>query len=607
MTAHVTLAISAALDAGQLSEAERLCRAALQIHPQDERLLLFLAVSLQWQKRLDEAVAAYARLIDLFPTSSVHWNNYGAALHANGAHDEAQAAFAKAIDLDPANAGPRVSLGLLLLDRRQPAAARDTLLEAVRLDPNLPMVRIHAARACNFCRDNAAEELLKDWQHWLPLDESLQLALAYEKLTLGDARAAQTLLEDLYRRAPDSSEVILQLASVYERVNRVNDARALLHRVEMLSMPDERVRLELAHQHATLALRDGDLARARDLLDEAGPRAVTDYVHYFLLGKICDKQKDTHAAMQALEIAHRLQIEEIELARPERVEAGAPVLPAAIGRVTDAEYGNWPQLIAPGAQQSPIFIVGFPRSGTTLLEQMLDAHPGLQSMDERPFFNILADQLAEQGILVPQDIGRLSQPDCDELRRRYLALVCAKIDRQWIAQLVDKNPLNMLWVPFIHRLFPQAKFILALRHPCDVLLSCYMQNFRSGVLVAASASLERLAEAYVTAMRSWLRHVEVFQPRVLVSRYEDLVADVSAHSRRIAEFLELEDATPLERFDERAREKGYIATPSYTQVIEPVNRKGLNRWQRYRREFEPVLPILAPMLNHWGYATEAEG
>lgn len=607
MTAELDVQkIADALHSGQLSEAERLCRTRLRLHPDDEHVLLLLAVSLHWQKRFEDTVATYARLVELAPDSSTYWNNYGVALHANGAHAEAQAALRNSIQLDPANAAPRISLGLLLLDLRQPAAARDTLLDAVRLEPNLPLARIHAARACNFCRDSAAEELLQGWQQWLPLDESLQLALAYEKLTLGDARAAQQLLEDLYVRAPDNPEVILQLASVYERVNRNDDAKALLDRVEAMPTDASNIRLELAHQRATLAMRNGDLAQARTILEQAGPRDETDFVHYFLLAKICDKQNDAAGTMEALAIAHRRQIAEIELARPERVAADAAVLPAAVGRISAAEYRHWPQLTAPTGPQSPIFIVGFPRSGTTLLEQMLDAHPLLQSMDERPFFNILGDQLIQQGAHLPQDLGRLSQPDCDELRRQYTALVCSKIERRWSAQLVDKNPLNMLWVPFIQRLFPQAKFILALRHPCDVLLSCYMQNFRSGVLVAASASLERLAQAYVSAMQNWLHHVEVFQPRVLVSRYEDLVADMPMHSRRIAEFLELEDATPLQRFDSHAREKGYIATPSYTQVIEPVNRKGLNRWQRYRSEFEPVLPILEPMLKHWGYATDAE-
>ncbi|MGH9807240.1 MAG: sulfotransferase family protein, partial [Terriglobia bacterium] len=157
------------------------------------------------------------------------------------------------------------------------------------------------------------------------------------------------------------------------------------------------------------------------------------------------------------------------------------------------------------------------------------------------------------------------------------------------------------WLPMIHRLFPEAKFILALRHPCDVMLSCYMQNFQSMILTVACASLESLAKAYVEAFECWLHHVEVFKPDVFVSRYEELVADTPLQTRRIAEFLGLADAESMLRFDARAIEKGYIATPSYAQVIQPINTKGLNRWHRYREYFEPVLPILKPMLDHWGY------
>jgi hypothetical protein len=133
-----------------------------------------------------------------------------------------------------------------------------------------------------------------------------------------------------------------------------------------------------------------------------------------------------------------------------------------------------------------------------------------------------------------------------------------------------------------------------------------MQNFRSSILGAACANLPRLASAYVGAMDYWLQNVEIFQPDVLVSRYEDLVADFPGHTARIAQFLGLDDATPMLRFDQHARNKGYIATPSYNQVIEPVNRKGLNRWTRYQQEFELVLPTLEPMLRHWGYSVEAD-
>jgi hypothetical protein len=226
-------------------------------------------------------------------------------------------------------------------------------------------------------------------------------------------------------------------------------------------------------------------------------------------------------------------------------------------------------------------------------------------MDENPFFERLAGTLRAHDRRILDDLSVLRQYDCDELRKRYLLMVNERMPRRWDARIVDKNPLNMLWLPFIYRLFPAARFIFCVRHPCDTLLSCYMQNFRSVVLAAACENLPRLARAYVQAMDVWLQHANVFKPRVLVSRYEDLVADPPAQAARIAQFLELDDAAPMLAFDQHAREKGYIATPSYSQVIEPINTRGLDRWQRYREWFEPVLPTLAPMIEHWGYPTDA--
>lgn len=364
---------------------------------------------------------------------------------------------------------------------------------------------------------------------------------------------------------------------------------------------------EMGHLRATLALRAGDAATARASLARLGPRHANDYTHYFELAKACDKLGETAAAMQALHAAHAIQAEELKYAAPEHFEPGAAALPAVVPRIGADAFARWPKLIAPETRDSPVFIVGFPRSGTTLLEQMLDAHPSLQSMDENPFFNRLADKLRNHHDGILSNLGLLQQRDCDELRKRYLLMVAETIPRRWDAQLVDKNPLNMMWVPLIHRLFPEAKFILALRHPCDVVLSCYMQNFRSSILGAACASLERLATAYVQAMEYWLEDQRIFCPQVLVSRYEDLVADPAAQTCRIADFLELADAAPMLQFDRHARDKGYIATPSYTQVIEPVNRKGMNRWLRYRQEFDSILPILEPMLRHWGYTSAAVG
>lgn len=604
MTANPLEAISAAARVGDFPLVERLSRAALEGQPPRGDLLFFLAVSLQYQNKKDEAIETYARLTEMYPHGAVHWGNYGTALREAGRLDEAEKAYAEAIRLDPKSAAPHVNMGLLEIQRGNYLAARERMLDAIEVEPDQPRARIHAAIACSYCQDfDRCDKLLKPWRQWLPLeDPALQIELATHLLLLGHGPAAQTVLEELVRRQPANADARLRLATVYERSNRIEDAEALIHAVAAETpLTDVPMRRAIDHAFAALAVRKRDLATARTLLENAGPRSEEDSVYYFNLAEIYDKLGEYDLAMQTLARAHALKVADMKRIAPEQFEPGAPPLPTAVPDVSAEDYARWPAFKAPDAHNSPIFIVGFPRSGTTMLEQMLDAHPGLQSMDENPYFNRLADTLRRHDSRILANLEVLRQYDVDELRKQYLLMVAERIPRRWDAQLVDKNPLNMLWLPFIHRLFPNARYILALRHPCDVVLSCYMQNFRSAILVTAGASLERLASAYVAAMDVWLKHVEVLKPNVLISRYEDVVADLPGQAERLARFLDLEDASPMLRFDQHAREKGYIGTPSYSQVIEPVNRKAVDRWMRYRTYFEPILPILEPMIRKWGY------
>lgn len=592
---------------GDLPGAEQLCVQRLQRQPDESSVLQLLGITLQQQGKLVDALAPYARLTRLHPDDSLHWGNYATALRMAGDMEKAEQAAEVATKLTPDDPQRLDQLGMLQLQLGKPLAARDTLLRAFSKAPESPLIRIDAARACAACHDYRAEDLLRPWRTWLPLEDDLQLEVAELHMQSGEAVMAQEVLEDIVRRTPSHLSAQLLLASVYERVNRLDDAVALLKRIVAGGGDaDSEAHREIAHQYAQLASRKREYGTARTLLEQSGPRNDVDYAHWFALAAVCDKLGDTSAAMHALEAAHLRQIDEFKVATPHCFEPDAEILPRANARVSERDFRGWPALKAPDASQSPVFVVGFPRSGTTLLEQMLDAHPRLQSMDERPFFNILANQLDDIGVEVPRDLHKLDQRDCDELRKGYLTMACSKVPRRWDAQLVDKNPLNMLWLPMIHRLFPQARFILVLRHPCDVILSCYMQNFRAALLAAASQSLEHLARAYVVAMESWLHHVGVFEPDVFVSRHEDLIADTPGQIRRIAAFLGLDDAESMLKFDTRARQKGYIKTPSYTQVVEPINSKGIGRWQRYREYFEPVLPILEPMLCHWGYSAEPQ-
>ncbi|MET3652883.1 sulfotransferase [Dyella japonica] len=599
-----TAQIAAALQAGEPGRAEQLSRAALIESPQDENLLFLLAISLHFQERAQEALPIYEELTRLQPGSSEYWNNYATALVGAGELDAALAAYSRALELNPDNTLARSQMGTTLMQKRDYLAARDLLLDAVEKQPESLRLRVDAARACCFSQDyEGASDLLRHWRHSVPLnDDQLQLELAQVLIQNNEIPDATDLLEDLFDRLPGHPEVRLQLAHMYERRNRLDDAAAMVSPLMQVGPASAAIhRNKGAHVQATLAMRAKEPAAARDLLEAAGPESDADYNHYFQLGSVYDKLGDTRAAMDALRVAHQREAAERRHDSPEFFAPDAAAMPVKAPRVTAEQFARWPRYIAPDMQDSPIFVVGFPRSGTTLLEQMLDAHPGLQSMDENPFFNRLSGILGNHDQRILGDLSVLRQYDCDELRKRYNTMVGQRIQRDWNTRLVDKNPLNMLWLPIMYRLFPASKFILAVRHPCDVILSCYMQSFRSSALAAACSTLERLAHAYVQVMQSWLNDVEVLQPSLLVSRYEDLVDDPVQQASRIAQFLELGDASPMLQFDQHARNKAYIGTPSYAQVIEPVNRKAVGRWQKYRREMEPLLPILEPMLRHWGY------
>jgi hypothetical protein len=270
-------------------------------------------------------------------------------------------------------------------------------------------------------------------------------------------------------------------------------------------------------------------------------------------------------------------------------------------RLTVEQAARWPRGDGPAEAQSPVFIMGFPRSGTTLLEQMLDAVPGFRSMDERTFLQGAVERMERLGLAHPEQLGELDPAQLDALREVYWTQVATAVELGPGDRLVDKNPLNMLRLPMACRLFPRAPVILALRHPCDVLLSCYMQNFRSPSFMVLCSTLERLARSYVNAMNFWIHHEALLGARVFHLRYEDMLDDVEGHVDRLGAFLGLPDPRAMLGFQARAREKGFISTPSYAQVIEPINKRSVGKWRRYESHFAQALPILRPILEHWGY------
>jgi len=605
--------IVSALQQGRAPEAEKMTRAWLALEPANEDGLILLAMSLQLQERNVDAVQAWRDLTVLMPQSFVHWNNLATALRNVGELVEAEAAYRRTIELDPQSSLARMNLGYLLLEYGRYPEASECFLSAHALDPVSPEARIYAAQTCIALDErDLAKRLLEPRRSWAGLSDELTLELASLMSSAGTADEGIRLFEDLLRRDPHNLRALAQLIVLYERINRLDEARAMLARLPAPeSIDDPKLRYDVIGAQATFALREKNPARACALLERL-IAAFADSADatfkpwradnlYFSLAKVRDREGNVEAAMAALGEAHSRQMLLARQAVPDLVKPDAQPLFSATKWIDAQTRASWPEYPAPSMLESPIFVVGFPRSGTTMLEQMLDAHPSLQSMDERAFLQSLIDYMSRFGCEYPYDLGKLSAAQCEELRRLYWQLTAQVAPRSQGQRLVDKNPLHMLRLPLIARLFPNAPIILALRHPCDVILSNYMQNFSAKPFTVLCSSLERLAQGYINAMESWIYHADLLKPHVIQSRYEDLLDDFAGNIKRIGDFLGLEDATPMSRFDQHARDKGFISTPSYTGVIEPPNKNAVDRWRRYQKYFEPILPALQPIMQHWGY------
>lgn len=594
----------ALFQAGRYDDVARMCGQALEQVPDDANLTTLWAVSLQQTGDAHGAATLYRRLAERAPHVAPHWANLASMLRKSGAFEDADEAYRTALARDGNNADYLVDYGLLLLDMGRIADARHRFLDAVDLQPRNAEAAVYASLACFECGDaQRAAALIPPPDVWPALSVHLREELAAALMQVGRIDEAQALLESLGSQA--TSTGIVRLAQLNERVNRMSRARELLAQARArAAAPSQQEEIVLLQLEASLAMRDKqyDAARAAaDAIVSLQPPPQVEASARFNLATLADKQADPPAAMAHLHRAHAIQYALAETIAPDMADPDAEPLKIASVWLGEHECTFRHDPRAPSAQDSPVFIVGFPRSGTTMLEQMLDAHPGYASMDERATLQRCIERMESRGFDYPHGLDRMDDATADDLRSVYWAEVGKVITLSAGQQLVDKNPLNMLRLPMIMRMFPNAKIILALRHPCDVLLSCYMQNFRSPAFMVLCSSLERLAKSYVNAMRFWIHHQALLAPDTLVLRYEDTVGDFPAQVERIGEFLGIADRAFLAQFSQHAARKGYISTPSYSQVVEPVNTRAVGRWQPYAPWLQPALPILQPVADHWDY------
>ena len=525
---------------------------------------------------------------------------------AQGKHAAAEALLRRVVSFDPNNFAATNELALMLMAKGNLGEAEVHARNAVRIAPQNPQ----AHNLMGMIMTEAQRPRIGEYHYRQVLELSggrdpiLLANLAWNLKNQGRMEEARTLYEESVAAAPDIKQTLLgwarleeadrQFAAADEKLDKMdalwpNDAGVMMSRAVLLGREkrnDEALKVldAVAAQNPDGRLGPNELLEKGRLLDQMGryDEAFADFEE----GKRLARELSGHVYLA--EVAGNL----IARLRTFFVAGRLKTLPRA-GVRTDV-----PQ---------PVFVLGFPRSGTTLVEQTLTAHPRIAAGDELPLINDITNimpRMLNSPMGYPEALAELWMGDqrsgLDNLRDWYLQ----KVDQMGIltegaAWFTDKMPLNETHLGLIALMFPESPMIHVIRHPLDIMVSAISNHFTHGFFCANS--LETAARHYVAVMDLVQHYRAEMALRYMPIRYEEMVDDQENTVRAILDFVG-------EPFDERClafhENRRYARTASYAQVTEKLYDRSRFRHRHYRKQLEPIIPILMPVIERLGYTVD---
>lgn len=595
------------LEEGHFTDAVQSMRRVLAAMPTFAAGMELLAMALAQLGELDEARGWFERAARMQSGSAGAWINLGNICLECGDATAADAAFKQARALGADDVPWFLGYGLSLLGQARFVEARELLQAAFAREPHAADVRLALAQCLAELEEYEALGACLEGLQQATLNRTQRQVLAWLLAQAGNDEAAECLYRNLLE-VGDCAEARVPFALLLERLNRVQEADEVLRGIGADSAGIDQPMLALAT--ARVLRRQGQYGEAINRLSAALQPARQPSMQAQLqyeLARNHDRIGEVDETMGALHAAHAAAA----LAFGQRwPDARAP---AVLDWLQQRLHEPLQQACAttgvePRGVQDPIFLVGFPRSGTTLLERILAAHTQLDVLEERPALERVIAALRCSDAWCGEDLGAalssLGTGRIDAARQHYWD----EVSRHVVARgrLVDKYPLTMTRLPYAACLFPQADWLLLLRHPCDCVLSCYMQAFGTNGGALAFSSLESTAQTYATIMQWWHEQLALAPVRLHVLRYEDLVADLPRCLAALMDFLGLPVQPSQFAFHAHASARSSrITTPSYAQVVQPLNDRAVGRWRAYRGHFsEQTLALLAPWVERFGYTLD---
>ena len=548
---------------GNIGEAEKYYKYFLSQEFIDPIVLSNLGVIQHQKGKIKLAINLFKRSINLFPHSPEAYSNLGNILRDDGNLKEAESLLRKAIQLNPKFHDAYLNLGNILRDLRNNLEAEKCIRKVIELNPKL--AKSHTT-------------------------------LGNILLDLGKIEEAELSIRNAIKLDPNEANAYFSLFRQYEQRNKLEELKDSLNEFDNIKF----IKNELFLFNARFNFRKKQYKVAKTIIDKISHTWVetsitrNQLIYWSYKAFIEDKNKNYDLAYSYFK---KSQMDPVYKNFSKDIFINTIL--SYKNSINSQEKLTY-KIDKTSENYKVSFLLGFPRSGTTLLDTILRSHPKIDVMEEKSFLESIEHIILTKYNLNLDEIFRLSSDQISYLREIYLQLI-KKYKKSDDNYIVDKLPLNTTRLPLIYLLFPKAKIIFAHRNPYDTILSCFQQSFTPNYAMANFVTLKSSAYLYNEVMAAWDKYKNTLPINFISSRYEDLINNFDSNVSNILNFLDLDWDENVRNYINVALKRDKINTPSSSQVVQPLYKSSIGKWKNYEKYFKDCRSYIDRWVAYFDY------
>ena len=551
-------------DSGNPKQAEIFLKDALKINPSYDFALTNLGAVLNELEKFDEGEKYLRKALSINSSSPMALNNLGNILSNKKNNKEAELCYRKAIDIKSDFFLAYNNLGSLLSKQGNLIEAEKFTEKAIHLNPKFELAFVN---------------------------------LGTIKIDLDKLKEAEELFLNAIEINENYSYAYRSLFRLYEKTNKINK---LKNKIESLKQ-NKAIVNEIFMFKARISFREKDFIAAKKLIDQVSNEWIkntdhsTNLLYWSFKAFIEDKVKNYDEAFKCFEKSQlNLKYEDCN---PKVFQDYIHTYRKNLDHKAFNTNIEKTKII----ENSPVFLIGFPRSGTTLLDTILRSHPEIDVLEEKPIINSVEEIIKSKFKYSLDELHKLKKNDLDFLRKNYLEILKKNCENKNAKILIDKFPFQTVCLPLINILFPNAKIIFTHRNPYDTVLSCFQQSFEPNNAMSNFRSIESASEIYDLTMNMWIDYKTKLEMNFITSKYEDLIDDFDTHISKILDFLEVKWDENIKNYRDTASKREKINTPSSSQVVQPLYKSSINKWKNYEKYFNESNQYIDRWVNYFKY------